>query len=175
MQPEEMLDSREIYVGKIIRVKVDTVVFPDGRQSTREVVEHAAAVAIVPIDDANNVLMVRQYRYPTGQSILEIPAGMVEEGESPDDTAQRELQEEIGFMSRALRPIGGFWTTPGFCDEFMYAYLAKNLVPSKLMADDDEYIAVEKVPLDRIPRLIRLGEIQDGKSIAALLMVITLF
>lgn len=175
MEPEQQITSETVYKGNIINVNVDTVLLPSGRQTTREVVKHANAVVIVPIDDENNVMLVRQYRYPAEQLLLEAPAGGIEDPESPDDCAQRELQEEVGFASRNLRTLGGFWSAPGFCDEFMYVYLAKDLVPSNLEADDDENIQVEKIPMSRIPQLIRLGEIQDAKTIAALLMVINLF
>lgn len=175
MQSEQQLTTQSIYEGKVVRLRVDKVALPSGGEAVREVVEHDAAVVIVPIDSEGNVLLVRQYRYPTEQTLLEAPAGVIEGSESPDDCAQRELQEEVGFASRSLRPMGGFWTTPGFCTEFMYAYLAKDLVPSKLDADDDEDIEVEKFPLSRVPQLIRLGEIQDAKTVAALLMTICLF
>ena len=175
MQPEERIASREIYDGKIIKVRVDDILMRNGNQSVREVVDHANAVVIVPIDDDGNVHLVRQYRYAAQQSLLEAPAGLVEAGEDPDDCAQREMAEEIGYASRNLRILGGFWSSPGFCTEFMYAYLARDLVPRSLQADDDEDIQVEKVPLSRIPQLIRLGEIQDAKSIAALLMATCIF
>ena len=175
MQPEEQIASREIYDGKIIKVRVDDILMRNGNQSVREVVDHANAVVIVPIDDDGNVHLVRQYRYAAQQNLLEAPAGLVETGEDPDDCAQREMAEEIGYASRNLRILGGFWSSPGFCTEFMYAYLAKDLVPRSLQADDDEDIQVEKVPLSRIPQLIRLGEIQDAKTIAALLMATCVF
>lgn len=175
MEPEQLVSSQTVYQGKIVNVRSDTVLLPNGRQTVREVVEHAAAVVIVPIDAEDNVLLVRQYRYPTEQFILEAPAGGVDEGESPDDCAQRELQEEVGYASRNLRTMGGFWSAPGFSTEFLYAYLAKDLVPSKLSADDDEAIEVIRTPLSNIDRLIRLGEIQDAKTIAALLMATCLF
>ncbi|MDE2687887.1 MAG: NUDIX hydrolase [Chloroflexota bacterium] len=175
MQPEEQIASREIYDGKIIKVRVDDILMRNGNQSVREVVDHANAVVIVPIDDDGNVHLVRQYRYAAQQNLLEAPAGLVETGEDPDDCAQREMAEEIGYASRNLRILGGFWSSPGFCTEFMYAYLAKDLVPRSLQADDDEDIQVEKVPLSRIPQLIRLGEIQDAKTIAALLMATCIF
>ena len=175
MQPEEQIASREIYDGKIIKVRVDDILMRNGNQSVREVVDHANAVVICPIDDEGNVHLVRQYRYAAKQMLLECPAGLVEEGEDPDDCAQRELAEEIGYASRNLRILGGFWSSPGFCTEFMYAYLAKDLVPRSLQADDDEDIQVEKVPLSLIPQLIRLGEVQDAKSIAVLLMATCIF
>ncbi|MCI0439705.1 MAG: NUDIX hydrolase, partial [Chloroflexi bacterium] len=131
-QREQQVDSQTMYEGKIVSVRVDRVLLPDGKTIvTREVVDHKPAVVIVPIDAEGNVLLVRQFRYPAGETLLEAPAGGVEDGESPDNCAQRELQEETGHVSRDLRILGGFWTTPGFCTEFMYAYLARDLVPSK--------------------------------------------
>lgn len=171
MQAEQRIDTKDIYEGRIIKVRVDTVKMPNDRETSREVVEHAAAVVLVPIDDEDNVILVRQYRYAAGRTLLEAPAGIVEPSESPGDCAQRELQEEIGYRANTMRPLGGFWSSPGFCTEYMYAFLAKGLVPSKLDADDDESINVEKFPLSAIPRLIRVGEIEDAKTIAALLMV----
>jgi ADP-ribose pyrophosphatase len=175
MEPERTLDTESIFEGKIIRVRVDTVGLPGGRQTTREVVEHRPAVVIVPIDSNERLLLVRQFRYPIGQALLEAPAGLVEEKESPDECAQRELQEEVGHLSRDLRALGGFWSSPGFSTEFIYAYLAKDLIPSKLKADADENILIEKFPVSSISKLIRLGEIQDAKTIAALLMAAYLF
>ena len=112
MQPEEQIASREIYDGKIIKVRVDDILMRSGTKSVREVVDHANAVVIAPIDADDNVLLVRQYRYAAGQSLLEAPAGLIEEGEDPDDCAQRELAEEIGYASRNLRILGGFWSSP---------------------------------------------------------------
>ena len=175
MQPEQMISSERVFEGRIVRVRADAVLLPNGRNATREVVEHRPSVVVVPIDADGNAILVRQYRYPAEQVLLEAPAGVVEESETPDDCAMRELQEEIGFSSRDLRALGGFWMSPGYCTEFMYAYLAKDLVPSRLEADADESIEVERVSISRVSRLIRLGEIQDAKTIAALLMAIYLF
>ena len=170
MQTEQLLSTESIFEGKIIRVRVDTVRLPGGGQSSREVVEHSDAVVFVPMDAEGNIILVRQYRYAVVRSLLEAPAGIVEDGETPESCAQRELQEETGYLSRDLRVMGGFWSSPGFCTEFMHAYVAKDLVPSKLEADADENILVETVSLSEIPRMIRQGEIQDAKTIAALLM-----
>ena len=171
----QLVKQDSIFDGKIIKVRVDTLLLPDGQQVSREVVVHNGAVVIVPIDQDDHVLLVRQYRHAAGESLLEAPAGTLEDSESPDDCAQRELQEEIGYASTNLRALGGFWSSPGFCTEFIYAYMARNLVESKLSADDDEDIDVERVPTSRIPELIRLGEIRDAKTIAALLMTMYLF
>ncbi len=175
MEPEQMISSERVFDGRIVGVRTDAVLLPNGRNATREVVEHRPSVVVVPIDADGNAILVRQYRYPAEQVLLEAPAGVVEESETPDDCAMRELQEEIGFSSRDLRALGGFWMSPGYCTEFMYAYLAKDLVPSRLEADDDESIEVERVSISRVSRLIRLGEIQDAKTIAALLMAVYLF
>lgn len=175
MEPEKQLSSEPKFDGKIVRLRVDTVLLPNGEQSTREIIDHANAVVIVPVDSEDNVLLVRQYRYAVEETLLEAPAGLIDDSEDPDDAAQRELREETGYASRSLRPLGGFWSSPGFCTEYLYAYLARDLVPSPLSPDDDEFIEVERQPISRIPQLIRLGEIQDAKTIAALLMATCLF
>ena len=174
-QKPELTNRKSIYDGQIINVKVDMLSLPNGHKVERELVQKSNAVVMVPIDNNDNVLLVRQWRQPADQALLEAPAGTIDGDESSDDCAQRELQEEIGYASRNLRALGGFWTTPGFCDEFMFVYLARDLVESKLPEDLDEDIQVEHIPLSRIPQLIRLGEIIDAKTIAALLMSIHLY
>ena len=171
----QVTSSKTVFRGHVFNVRVDTLAAPDGLLYERDVVEHPGAVAIAPIDADGNVVMVRQYRHAVGRTMLEIPAGVLESGESPDDTAQRELQEEIGYAARDLRALGGIYASPGFCDEFLYLYIARDLVPSKLPGDEDEDITVERVPMSRIGKLIRLGEIQDAKSVACLLMALHLF
>ena len=170
--PEPTIESKDIYQGRIIKLRVDTVQLPSGRTTTREIVEHEDAVCVVPIDENNNVLMVRQYRKAAQLNLLEVPAGGVEAGETPDETVLRELQEEVSVTSGSLRRLSGFWVSPGWATEFMHAYLAMDLTPASLPAGDDEYISVERVPLDSIPGLIESGEIQDSKSIASLLLAL---
>ena len=167
---ERALDSTRVYDGRIIGVKVDTVALQNGGRAVREVVEHRPAVVLVPIDPDGNIILVRQYRYAVGETLLEAPAGIIEESETPLGCAQRELQEEVGYASMNLRALGGFWTSPGFSTEFIYAYLVKDLIPSKLKADADENIRIEKFPVSSISKLIRLGEIQGAMTITALLM-----
>ena len=174
MSPEEQLGTDIVYEGKIVRVRVDAVGLPSGTETMREVVEHGASVALVPVDPDGNILLVLQYRYPVGRSLLEAPAGRVESDESPDDCAQRELQEEVGYASRDLQPLGGFWMSPGYCTEYMHAYLARDLVPSRLDPDADEEIVVERVSVERAEKLVRWGEIEDAKTIAALSMAMPL-
>ena len=175
MEPEQQLSSEQKFEGRILRLRVDTVLLQNGERSTREVVDHANAVVIVPVDSDDNVLLVRQYRYPVEETLLEAPAGIIEDSEEPDNAAQRELQEETGYAAKSMRLLGGFWSSPGFCTEYMYAYLARDLVASQLSPDDDEFIELVRRPISRIPQLIRLGEIQDAKTIAALLMATCLF
>jgi ADP-ribose pyrophosphatase len=170
--PEPTIESKDIYQGRIVKLRVDTVQLPSGRTTTREIVEHEDAVCVVPIDEENNVLMVRQYRKAAKLNLLEVPAGGVEAGESPEETVLRELQEEVSVTSGSLRRLSGFWVSPGWATEFMHAYLATDLSPASLPADDDEYISIERVPLDSIPGLIENGEIQDSKSIASLLLAL---
>ena len=158
----------------MIQVRVDEVRLSNGRRTVREVADRANAVVIAPIDDAGNVVLVRQYRYAVEEALLEAPAGMVEPGEDPDDCAQRELQEETGYRAEEMRSLGGFWISPGFCSEYQYAYVARGLTPSKLEADYDEDIAVERYPLSEIPAMIRDGRIRDAKSVAVLLMAANL-
>lgn len=167
---EITLESKTVFQGRIINLRVDTVRLPGGRVVTREVAEHSDSVCIVPIDDQGEVLLVRQYRTPVKGALLELPAGGVEAGEVSEETVQRELQEETGYRAGTLRHLSSFWMTPGWCDEYMHTYLATDLTESRLAGDDDENIVVERVSLDRALELIGSGEIRDVKSIAGLLL-----
>ena len=172
MPAKKLLSSQQIYSGRAIRLRVDTVEEPNGKTSTREIVEHADCVAIVAVDEQNNVVMVRQLREAVDNTLLEIPAGGIDPGEDPNETVRRELQEEIGFLPQKIERMGGFYATPGYGTEYLYLYLATNLKPSQLKAEDTENIEVVKVPLSKIPELIASGEICDAKSIAGLLRYI---
>ena len=167
---EPTVSSETVFQGKILNLRVDTVRMPNGRLATREIAEHSSSICAVPIDEQGNVLLVRQYRKPSEADLLEVVAGGIEEGEDPQDATLRELQEEVGYSAENLQLLSSFWIAPGWCTEYMYAYLATGLTPAKLAADDDENITVVRMPLDQIPDLIQGGEIQDVKSIAALLL-----
>lgn len=169
---ETTLHSKQIYKGKILNLRVDTVELTPGKQTKREIVEHDGCVAIVPIDEEDNVLLVRQYRKAAEQVMLEIPAGGIESGEKPLDSAIRELAEETGFSAKQWKEIGAFYTSPGFCTEFMHMFVAGDLVKQKLDADYDEHIEPVRIPIRKIYGLIESGEICDAKSIAGLLMVL---
>jgi ADP-ribose pyrophosphatase len=172
VQPERLVSTKRVFEGRLVQVHVDTVSLPDGRQATREVVDHKPAVVIVPFDSDGNVVLVRQYRHAVGRTLLEAPAGGIEPEEDPDACAQRELQEETGFYADELRKLGAFWTAPGVFTEYMHAYVARRLRRSKLDADPDEIIAIERVPVSRLEGLVRDGDIQDAKTIAALYMAL---
>ena len=169
---ETTVESKVEFEGRILRVRVDKVSLPDGRITTREIAEHGASVCIVPVDPQGNVLLVRQYRKPVEDQLLEVPAGGIEPGETPLEAAVRELQEEVGFTAEEIQLLSSFWISPGWCTEFMSAYLATKLEPARLPADYDENIDVVPVPLSEVDGLIRSGEIIDLKSIASLLLAL---
>lgn len=172
LEAEKALRSEKVFEGSVVGLRVDQVILPSGRATTREVVEHSPSVVIVPVDDDDNVVLVRQYRYPVGIALLEAPAGMVEEGEEAEECADRELREETGLRARTMLSLGQFWMSPGYCNELMHAFVARDLVSDALEPDEDEAIEIERVPLAAATQLIRDGAIQDAKTIAALLMAI---
>lgn len=167
--PEKKLSSQQLYRGRAVNLRMDTVEKSNGKTTTREVVEHSNCVAVVVVDDQDNVLLVRQYRYPVGKFLLEIPAGGIDLNEEPLDCVRRELQEEIGYFPQKIEELGGFYSVPGYGTEYLHCYLATDLVPSRLIAEDSEGIEVVRVPISKITQLITSGEICDAKSIAALL------
>jgi ADP-ribose pyrophosphatase len=166
---EETLSSRVVFEGRALKLRVDSVKLPSGRQTTREIVEHENCVAIVALDDGDNILLVRQFRKPVEKELLEIPAGGIDPGESPEDAVRREMREETGFLPRKVAKLGGFYSSPGFCTEYLHLYLATDLVSRPLQAEDSESISLVRVPLSQIPGLIASGAICDAKSIAGLL------
>lgn len=171
MQREETVSSERIYRGRVVGLRVDTVRLPDGRTGRREIVEHGEAVVVVPLDREDRVVMVRQYRKPIERVLLELPAGGVDPGESPLEAAQREMQEETGYLPGKLESLGGFYVAPGYCQEYLHLFLATELAPSRKPADEDEDIDVVPVPWTDVPRLLDSGEVCDAKSVAGLLRV----
>ncbi|MCS7275543.1 MAG: NUDIX hydrolase [Dehalococcoidia bacterium] len=167
--PERAIDSRHLYRGRILNLRLDTVELPRGGTAQREIVEHGDVAAIVPIDHLGNVVLVRQFRLAVGSDLLEVPAGGIDPGETPEEAAQRELAEETGLRARQLRRLGGFYVSPGYTSEFIHVFLAQGLEPTSVTADPDEDIVVERVQLSRSLELIREGAIRDAKSIVGLL------
>jgi ADP-ribose pyrophosphatase len=162
---EKTLKRQDIYQGRIVKLHVDTVRLPDGREASREVVKHASAVAVIAVDDAGNILLVRQFRKPVEQLMLEIPAGIMEENEEPLNSAQRELAEETGVTAGEWEEIAAFYTAPGFTDEKIYLFMASKLVVGKTNLDEDEFIEIIKTPLQEAYDMIFTGQIVDAKSI----------
>jgi ADP-ribose pyrophosphatase len=172
---EKTLSSQQIYDGRILKLRLDTVKLPSGRVTKREIVEHDDSIAIVAIDGDDNVLLVKQFRKAVEKEVLEIPAGGIEPGEEPVAAVKRELREETGFLPQRVERIGGFYTSPGYSSEFLHLFVASDLTPAKLQAEDTESIKVERVPISRILELIRTGAINDAKSVAGLLMLLFLY
>ena len=173
MVPEKKISRQHSYQGRAVNLHIDTVEKPGGKVTQREVVEHSDCVAVVVVDHEDNVVLVRQFRYPVGKFLLEIPAGGINPGEEPLDCVRRELQEEIGCFPEKIDNLGGFYSIPGYGTEYLHCYLATGLVPSRLIAEDSEDIEVVRVPVKEVPRLLASGEICDAKSVAALLIFLT--
>ena len=167
---EKTLSSRYVFEGRALNVREDTVLTPDGRRTTREVVEHEAVVAMVALDENANLIMVEQYRYALGDKLLEIPAGGINPGETQEAAVRREMQEETGLLPRRLKRLGGFYAVAGYGNEYLHVYLAEDFVPSQLHAEDTDDITVVKVPLSEARQLIASGAIQDAKSIAGMML-----
>jgi len=166
---EKTLSSKLIYEGRAVKLRVDVVQMPSGRESEREIVEHDDCVAIIAVDAGDNILLVNQFRKPIEKELLEIPAGGIDSGETPEDAVCRELREETGFLPQKLGRLGGFYSAPGYCTEYLYLYLATELTPSRLYAEDTENISLVRVSISQIPELVTSGRICDAKSIAGLL------
>lgn len=168
MVEEKTLSSQPVYEGRAVKLRVDTVQRAGGRETTREIVEHGDCVAIVAIGADDSVLLVKQFRKPVEKQLLEIPAGGIEPGEDPADCVRRELREETGYLPRRVERLGGFYSAPGYCTEYLHLYLATDLTPSPLQAEDTGEIEVVKVPAGQVLRLVSSGDICDAKSIAGL-------
>jgi ADP-ribose pyrophosphatase len=166
---EVTLSSQLIYDGRAVRLRVDAVRKPGGGEASREIVEHSDCVAVIALDGEDNVLLVSQFRKPVEKELLEIPAGGIEPGEDAEATVRRELREEIGYLPRKIERLGGFYSTPGYCTEYLHLYLATDLVSSPLNAEDTESIEIVRVPVSKLRSMIAAGDICDAKSIAGLL------
>jgi ADP-ribose pyrophosphatase len=165
---EETLSSKRIFEGRAINLRVDTVRTVDGRRSTREVVEHAPCIAVIAVAADGRILLVRQYRQAPGKELLEIPAGGIDAGETPEVAVVREMQEETGYRPQRVTRLCGFFSSPGFCDEYLHLFLAEDLVPGRLQAEDTPGIEVVPVTVAEVTSLIASGKIEDSKSIAGL-------
>ena len=166
---ERPVGSVEKYKGIIVRVRLDDAELYTGKVVKREVVEHPGGVTILPVDEEGSCYMVRQFRYPFGRMMLEAPAGKLEYGEDHRECAVRELSEETGFTADELVYLGGCCTSPGFSTEVLHIYLALGLHAGECHPDQDEFLNVEKIPLSELSRMVMDGEIDDAKTIVAVL------
>lgn len=169
---EKTVSSKEIYKGRIITVKVDEVAMPDGKLAQREIVEHPGGVGVVALTDANEIIMVKQYRKPLDKSIYEIPAGKMDSGEEHRICGIRELEEETGYRAENFEYLGFIYPSPGFTDEVTHIYLATGLYPGKVNLDPDEFLDTVKIPLDEVVERIMNNEISDAKTIAGVLKTV---
>jgi 8-oxo-dGTP pyrophosphatase MutT (NUDIX family) len=163
----EVLKTDYLFQGKIVSVRLDDVRLDDGHVWKAEVVEHAQSMTVVALDAEQRIVLVRQYRHPVGQELLETPAGGIDPGETPEESVNRELAEEAGLRAREVIPIGGFYLAPGWANEYMHVFLARDLYEAEAEADEDERIEVVRLPVAEWEAKIAAGEITDCKSIAA--------
>ena len=166
---EKKVSSEKIFSGRIIDVRRDTVELVNGSIVTREVVDHLGGVAVVPVDADGNVIAVRQFRYPFERELLEIPAGKLERGEEPFSCAVRELSEETGFSAEKYTYLGEIYPSPGYCHETLYIYLATGLTAGEQHLDDDEFLNIEKIPLNTFIERIMSGDVRDAKTVVGIL------
>ena len=164
-----LLERRSIHEGRVVKLAIERVRLPNGNVAELEVIHHPGAAAAVPVDREGHVLLVRQYRHAAGGWLLEVPAGKLDPGESPETCAAREVEEETGHRPGRLVELGWIFTTPGFTDERIWLYLATDLTPAAQDLQHDEVLTVERMPLEEAARRAAQGEIRDAKSVCALL------
>jgi ADP-ribose pyrophosphatase len=165
---ERLIDGKRVYSGRTLNIDLDRVLLPNGNTADLEVIRHPGASAVVPVLEDGQVVLIHQFRYAAGDFIYEIPAGKLDPGENPIDCARRELAEETGYQARSLSPLLSFLTTPGFCDEEIHIFLARELSAGKQDLEMNEVLEVRHFPISRALEMIREGTIKDGKTIIGL-------
>ena len=165
----EFLDSETVFEGRLYDLRLDTLRAPEGHTFRREMVYHPGAVCMVPLDADGSLLLVEQYRHGARTRLLEIPAGTLEPGEDPGETAAREMREEVGMRAGRVEPLGGFWIAPSWATEYLHLYLCTELTPDPLPGDEDEDIEVVRLSREEALAAIDEGRIVDAKSIAGIL------
>ena len=168
--PFQVLKSETLLQGRVFKIRRDTLKTPDNRETKLEIIEHGGSVVLVPINEVGEILFVRQYRHATEKELLELPAGTRDGNEPFEECAAREIREETGMQAGKLERVGEFYLAPGYSTEFMAVYLATDLTPNPLKADDDEFLQVEKMRVKKAWQLAEQGGVPDAKSLAALLL-----
>ena len=168
--PFELIKSETLLQGRTFKVRRDTLRTPDGRETRLEIVDHGGSIVVIPVDDENNVLFVRQYRHAAKADLLELPAGTRDGDEPYEECAAREVREETGMEAGKLQKLGEFYLAPGYSTEFMAVFLATDLKENPLEADEDEFLDVERIPVEKAIEMAQHGSIPDAKSLAALML-----
>ncbi len=171
---ERRLACEELFCGKVVHLFRDTIELPNGRQATREYIRHSGAVCVLPLTEQNEAVMVRQYRYPFARVLLEVPAGKLDPGETPDEAARRELSEETGATAEVWTYLGEYFPTVAYSDEVIHLYLARGLTFFDAHTDEDEFLQVERIPLAQLVEDALAGRIPDGKTQTLIFKVWTL-
>ncbi len=167
LERQNLVDSRLVYRGRIVNLRLDT--YQIGKKTKiAEIVGHPGAVVILPVDEKGCLLLIQQWRRAASEILIELPAGGLEEKELPESAAQRELQEETGFAAKTLTALGGFFSTPGFCNEYLHFFVAEDLYPSPLSPDEDEWIDLLPTPLPDAIGMIENNKIRDAKTISGI-------
>ena len=167
---EKQLETKTVYRGSIVNVRNDVAELQNDNRASREVVEHPGGVGIVPVAKDNKILMVRQFRYPMEEELLEIPAGKLGEGEDPFECAVRELSEETGCTAGKYVNLGAIYPSPGFCRETLHLYLALDLEYGEMHLDENELLSVEAIGIDELIGMIMANELKDAKSVVGIMM-----
>ena len=171
MSLEIKVDSKEIFSGKVLHVTEDTVLLENGKQATREIIHHNGAAAVIAFDENDRLLMVQQYRYAIGQELLELPAGKIDPGETPEQCAARELVEETGYRAGKLTELGVIYPAAAYTAEALYLFYAEDLTPDKQHLDEDEFLSVEHVDFATAFDMVMNGEITDSKTQIGILKI----
>lgn len=165
---EKTISKDYKFHGKIVQLRVDQALLPNGKPCIREVCEHPGGVGVLAIDEDRVVTLVRQYRYPYGETILEIPAGKMDHGpENAELCGRRELEEETGLQAEQMIPLGELWPSPGFMDERLFIFCAKGLTQGEMKPDEDEFVERVRMPFEELCKMVASGEIKDAKTVAA--------
>jgi len=165
-----ILSHQIVYQGRLFSIEEIFLRLENQKEHQYERVNHKDSVTILPVDDQKNILFVTQYRVGPNRQVLELPAGVIEPNENPKTCALREVREEVGMAADLMTSLGSYYLAPGYCTEMNHAFLAQKLHPAPLSSDEDEFLKINVIPIDQAYRMAELGEIQDGKSLAALLL-----